>query len=201
MRRTSLGQVACEHERLVLRGTWPTMRRICGSNPMSSMRSASSRTRYETCCSWMRRISRKPFRRPGGGRHVRPASRSAAGPPGGAPYTHCQHHTTAPGHRTWAHALPPALPPARTLDTHCLPATRAARGCCRRLPVTKPLRAGQLTVLLMREERPNLTASSWICAVASSRVGARTSTEGPRGLTRRCCRCRKAGSRSAQGLA
>lgn len=63
--RTSLGQVAvyirvCRPEGMSL-----TIFRICGSNPISSMRSASSRTRYETCFRLIFRISRMSFNLPG----------------------------------------------------------------------------------------------------------------------------------------
>ena len=42
-----------------------TRRRICGSNPMSSIRSASSRTRKTTCANVMRDRSTKSVSRPG----------------------------------------------------------------------------------------------------------------------------------------
>ena len=42
-----------------------TIARICGSKPMSSMRSASSRTRYRVRDSEMRPLCMKEFRRPG----------------------------------------------------------------------------------------------------------------------------------------
>mmetsp|Transcript_5482 Transcript_5482/g.16626 ORF Transcript_5482/g.16626 Transcript_5482/m.16626 type:complete len:253 (+) Transcript_5482:83-841(+) len=62
---TSRGHVALKNSVCRALGSARTIFWICGSKPMSSMRSASSSTRYET---WPRRIwpaSRKSFRRPG----------------------------------------------------------------------------------------------------------------------------------------
>mmetsp|Transcript_15047 Transcript_15047/g.39057 ORF Transcript_15047/g.39057 Transcript_15047/m.39057 type:complete len:212 (-) Transcript_15047:682-1317(-) len=64
-RRTSGGQVAVNIIVCRCGGTCAMMRRICGSKPMSSIRSASSSTRYPTEPSITCLASRKSFRRPG----------------------------------------------------------------------------------------------------------------------------------------
>ena len=62
---TSLGHVAEKNSVCRSAGIDRTIRWICGSKPMSSMRSASSRTRYEIWCSRTMPPSRKSLRRPG----------------------------------------------------------------------------------------------------------------------------------------
>mmetsp|Transcript_105581 Transcript_105581/g.315368 ORF Transcript_105581/g.315368 Transcript_105581/m.315368 type:complete len:211 (+) Transcript_105581:372-1004(+) len=63
--RTSFGQVAVNIIVCLRVGMWPMTFRICGSKPMSSIRSASSRTRKRTSPRLIIRPSRKSFRRPG----------------------------------------------------------------------------------------------------------------------------------------
>ena len=90
---TSRGHVAEKNSVWRSRGMDATMRWIWGSKPMSSMRSASSNTRYDTWWSLTCWLSRKSFRRPGVAMmRCTPYWMSRSwGPLGAPPYVHLRH--------------------------------------------------------------------------------------------------------------
>mmetsp|Transcript_8352 Transcript_8352/g.21921 ORF Transcript_8352/g.21921 Transcript_8352/m.21921 type:complete len:200 (-) Transcript_8352:396-995(-) len=89
MATTSLGQVAVNMRVWRSGRIWETMERSWGSKPMSSMRSASSRTRYVTRLRFVFPDSRKSMSLPGVAMQIStPRSRSRIwGPLGTPPYT------------------------------------------------------------------------------------------------------------------
>ena len=64
-RTTARGHVAVKNSVWRAAGACARIFRICGSKPMSSMRSASSNTKYDALPRCRLRCSRKSFRRPG----------------------------------------------------------------------------------------------------------------------------------------
>jgi hypothetical protein len=89
--RTSFGHVAVYMRVCLREGISFTILRICGSNPMSSIRSASSSTKYVTCLKLTFLTSKKSFSRPGVAITMSaPLSMSLNwGAFGAPPYTHC----------------------------------------------------------------------------------------------------------------
>lgn len=164
--RTSLGQVAVYISVCLCGGISFTILRIWGSKPMSSIRSASSSTRRETCLKSILFISRMSLSRPGVATTISVPRSSSF--------------------NWWTLGAPPYKHWNEIVDRYLLQESKEFKW---------EMFIYQLTVQETLADRPNFSASSCIC-VASSRVGDKTTTVGPFwGLLRRRLRWTNAGIR------